>query len=543
MASSNLCDFYGFRDDRCDLGAEYISTSDVQTIVLYCTSRYEDCPRFQHLAERCGVSAGRREGPAPAGLGSATPTEIPFRAGEEAAAPGHTVHDHRGGKTMSQPIRNRGWSVALSGTGINLALGILYTWSIFKGAIAASIQDGGGFRWDMASLNDPYAVCCLVFSFAMIMAGRLQDRFGPRLTALLGGLLVGAGFLWISQTTSYLAWVLGFGVLAGLGIGFGYSAATPPALKWFPPARTGLIAGIVVSGFGLASVYIAPLATYLVGAYGIQTSMLIFGVSFTVVVSGLSLALVNPPAGFLFGEVAKKQELTARAAPSVKVRGDFRPSEMVKTINFYILWACFFIGSGAGLMVIGSVAGMAQQSLGTLAFVAVATMAVGNAGGRIVAGVVSDRIGRSRTLLIMMVAQAVLMFAAVPAMRTGSAAILVLLATFIGFNYGTNLSLFPSFTKDFWGLKNFGTNYGILFSSWGVAGFVMGRVSQMLTARTGSYELSFVLAGVLLLAGAGLALTLREGKAYQIAKALEEAAAAVGSEPKPEPRAAAAPGI
>ncbi len=440
---------------------------------------------------------------------------------------------------MAQPIRNRGWSVALSGTGINLALGILYTWSIFKGAIAASIKEGGAFQWDLASINDPYAVCCLVFAFAMIVAGKVQDRFGPRATALVGGLLVGAGFVLISQTTSYVAWVLGFGVLAGLGIGFGYSAATPPALKWFPPAKTGLIAGIVVSGFGLASVYIAPLATYLVGAYGLQTSMLIFGVAFTVVVSALSTFLVNPPAGYLFGDVAKKQEATAKAAPSVKVRGDFRPSEMVKTVNFYILWACFFIGSGAGLMVIGSVAGMAKQSLGTLAFVAVATMAIGNAGGRIVAGVLSDRIGRARTLLIMMSLQAVLMFAAIPAMRTQSATLLVLLATFIGFNYGTNLCLFPSFAKDFWGLKNFGTNYGVLFSAWGVSGFVMGRVSQMLTARFGNYESSFILAGVLLLAGAGLVLTLREGKAYQTAGALEEAATQEAAA-KPQPGVAAA---
>jgi MFS family permease len=431
-------------------------------------------------------------------------------------------------------MRNRGWSVALAGTGINLALGILYTWSIFKGAIAASIKDGGAFRWDLASINDPYAVCCLVFAFAMIVAGKLQDRFGPRLTALLGGLLVGVGFIWISQTTSYLSWVVGFGVLAGLGIGFGYSAATPPALKWFPPAKTGLIAGVVVSGFGLASVYIAPLATYLVGAHGLQTAMLVFGIAFTLVVAGLSTFLVNPPKGFLFGDAAKKDDRVQKASPSIKVHGDFRPSEMVKTINFYVLWVCFFIGSGAGLMVIGSVAGMAKKSLGPLAFLAVATMAVGNAAGRVVAGILSDRIGRARTLVIMLSFQAVLMFAALPAMRTNSALLLVLLATLVGFNYGTNLSLFPSFAKDFWGLKNFGTNYGVLFSAWGVSGFVMGRVSQMLTARTGSYDLSFILSGVLLLAGAGLALTLREGKTYQTAGAVAEAAAdAVPAAPRP----------
>ena len=140
---------------------------------------------------------------------------------------------------MSKSDKKTGWVVTFAGTGINLALGILYTWSIFKGAIKNSIEQRGegGFNWDLASLNDPYAVCCIVFAFVMILAGKVQDRFGPRLTAFMGGILVGIGFIWISQTTSYLAWVIGFGVLAGAGIGFGYASATPPALKWFPPAK------------------------------------------------------------------------------------------------------------------------------------------------------------------------------------------------------------------------------------------------------------------------------------------------------------------
>src|SRR5208337_4000644 len=126
---------------------------------------------------------------------------------------------------MAQKVKNKGWIVTFSGTGINLALGILYTWSIFKGAIKQSIEAGGtgAFNWDLAKLNDPYAVCTLVFAFAMILAGKCQDKFGPRITAFIGGILVGLGFLLISQTTSYVAWILGFGVLAGAGIGFGYS--------------------------------------------------------------------------------------------------------------------------------------------------------------------------------------------------------------------------------------------------------------------------------------------------------------------------------
>ena len=412
--------------------------------------------------------------------------------------------------------KNSGWTVTLSGTGINLALGILYAWSIFKGAIKTSIEKGGdgAFTWDIASLNDPYAICCLVFAFAMILAGKCQDKFGPRITAFMGGVLVSVGLLLISRTTSYAVWIMGFGLLAGTGIGFGYSAATPPALKWFPPQKTGLIAGLVVSGFGLASVYIAPVSQYLLGIWGIGNSMLFFGIAFLVVVCGLSLFLVNPPAGYVPQSGAPK---AGQQTEAPKSQADARPSEMMRTGSFYLIWLIYFIGAGAGLMVIGSVAGMAQKSMGELAFIAVAILAVGNAGGRIIAGMISDKIGRRLTLIIMLLFQTVLMLVAVPLVgaQKASPILVVLVATFMGFCYGTNLSLFPSLTKDNWGLKNFGINYGLVFTAWGVGGFVMGRLSQMLVAKTGSYTSSFVTASVLLVIGAGLALALKGRRTLQ----------------------------
>jgi MFS transporter, OFA family, oxalate/formate antiporter len=421
-------------------------------------------------------------------------------------------------------VKNKGWMVTFAGIGINLALGILYTWSIFKGAIKDSIEKGGdgAFNWDKASLNDPYAVCCLMFAFSMILAGRCQDKLGPRITALMGGLLVGIGFAWISSTTSYPAWVLGFGVLAGTGIGFGYSSATPPALKWFPPAKTGLIAGLVVSGFGLASLYIAPLSKYLVGVWGLQKAMLFFGLAFLVVVCGLSLLLVNPPKGY-----APQQNPApgkdAKAKPAAGLH-DKSASEMMKTVTFWKLWFIYFIGAGAGLMVISSVGEMAKKSLGDAAFVAVAIMAVGNAAGRIIAGVLSDRIGRHTTLIIMLLFQSLLMFACIGIMGSNNAVILVLLATFIGFNYGTNLSLFPSITKDLWGLKNFGLNYGFVFTAWGVGGFVMSRIYQMLTPSTGTSSTPFILAGVLLIVGAAITVTLKRAESNQAAVRIKQAA-------------------
>lgn len=411
---------------------------------------------------------------------------------------------------------NKGWQVVIAGTGINLALGVLYAWSIFKGAIQASIKAGGpdAFKWSMSSVNDPYALCCLAFAFSMIIAGKCQDKIGPARTALIGGVLVGAGFTLMSYSNSYAAWVLGFGLLAGSGFGFGYSAATPPALKWFSSKKTGLIAGIVVAGFGLAPVYIAPLSSYLLGIYGIQKSMLILAAGFAVIVCGLSFALVNPPKGYVPAEPAVKDD--GKPAPAKKSVYDANVGEMLRSPKFYLLWFTFFIGAGAGLMVIGSVAGLAKHSMGSMAFIAVAIMAIGNASGRVIAGVLSDKIGRRATLTIMLAFQAILMFAAIPVVGSESAVLLVLLASLIGFNYGSNLTLFPSFAKDYWGFKNYGLNYGVLFSAWGVGGFVMGRLSEMLNAQPGGLNKSFILSGTLLASGVILTFFLREKKAVAV---------------------------
>ncbi|MEI7816590.1 MAG: OFA family MFS transporter [Desulfuromonadales bacterium] len=409
-------------------------------------------------------------------------------------------------------IKNKGWTVVSAGLAINLALGVLYAWSVFKGAIKASIEKGGpdAFQWDIASINDPYAICCLAFAFSMILAGKCQDKIGPARTALIGGVLVGAGFMLMAFSSTYMSWVLGFGVLAGSGFGFGYSAATPPALKWFSPSKTGLIAGIVVGGFGIAPVYIAPLASYLIGAFGIPKAMMFLGIGFTIVVCGLSFLLANPPQGFVPAEPSDPGPLAKLNAAKPVVNATV--SEMLRNYKFYVLWVAFFIGSGAGLMVIGSVAGLAKKSMGPMAFVAVAIMAVGNAGGRVVAGVLSDKIGRRATLFIMLSMQSVMMFLAMTVINSGSAVLLVLLASFIGFNYGSNLCLFPSFAKDYWGTKNYGLNYGALFTAWGVGGFVMGKVSEMINAQPGGLGKSFMLSGLLLAGGAAMTIFLAELK-------------------------------
>ena len=525
-----ICPYFDQDKKFCDVGEEYISPYDVVAMSHFCSCRYQECDKFHELSDRypevlervpaLDLSDESDSLPIPQPHYNHKPITIKFRNKWPLS---HRLKSMTAGLQSDEPLReeipamqpqkikNRGLQVVLAGTGINLALGILYTWSIFKGAITDSIAAGGqgAFTWDAASVNDPYAVACLAFAAAMIIAGKCQDKLGPKVTCMIGGILVGAGFIWISQTTNYWAWVVGFGMMAGTGIGFGYSAATPPALKWFSPAKTGLIAGIVVSGFGLASVYIAPLAKYLLSTVGLQQAMMYFGIAFAVVVSGLGLLISNPPEDFVADPNA--QPGAAKATSNIP---DLKPSQLLTNARFYTLWLCYFIGSGAGLMVIGSAKGLAKASMGEMAFLVVVIMSVGNAAGRLIAGVISDKIGRATTLCIMLLFQAVLMFAAIPILGgAGSSPILVaLIVTAMVFNYGTNLSLFPSFAKDSWGMKHFGMNYGLLFSAWGVGAFVLVRVSEMLKVKTGSMESSFIVAGVLLLVGAMMALSLRKQK-------------------------------
>jgi OFA family oxalate/formate antiporter-like MFS transporter len=424
------------------------------------------------------------------------------------------------------PVRNLGWRVTLAGIGINLALGVLYSWSVIKKAIPVEWQ------WSDFDKTLPYSVACLVFAIVMVPAGRAQDRFGPRWVALAGGISVGVGLILASFTSTVMGFVVGFGIFAGAGFGMGYAAATPAAVKWFPAQRTGMIAGLVVAGFGLASVYIAPLGEYLINHFavngnkgpGVQATLLILGIAFLVVVAILSQLLAVPPAGWKPAVPASAAKKAAK--PSV----DFTWQQMLGTPQFYLMWIMYAFGAGAGLMIIASLAKIVElQAKIKAGFMFVAVLAIGNAAGRIVAGMLSDRIGRRNTMLIVFVFQAGLMFVLAQA---GQVWAFVVISLLLGANYGANLALFPAATKDYFGLKNFGVNYGWVFTAWGVGGLVFSQVSGRiydsamaankaalitegmaadLAAKTavGNYHTAYLIAGVCLIAAALLSLVIR----------------------------------
>jgi len=398
--------------------------------------------------------------------------------------------------TNSKLIK-KGWRVTFAGTGINLALGVLYTWSVIKAAIPAE------WGWTAAQKSDPYAIAIFVFALAMIPAGRLQDKIGPRRVASIGGLMVAMGCIIAGLAgSSYIGFVIGFGIFGGIGIGFGYAAATPAAVKWFPAAQTGLIAGLVVAGFGLASVYIAPTAQVLLGAYGVSTTMIIFGVAFFIIVVSLAQFLRNPPAGYVPFDPKADSRPTGIAASRPPVEMNWK--QMIRTSTFWVFWTMYVFGAAAGLMVIGSAATMAKASLGESAFIAVVVLSVGNAGGRVLAGVVSDRIGRQWTLFLAFVLQGVMVL--VPLFFTDNVTVLLIALLLIGACYGANLTLFPSATKDNFGLKSFGLNYGVMFTAWGVGGLILPRIAGMVKDMTGKEDIAFYIASGLMVFGALLVL-------------------------------------
>ncbi len=423
-------------------------------------------------------------------------------------------------------VKNYGWRVTFAAMAINLALGILYTWSVISKEMPAD------WGWNNTDKSWPYAIACLVFALVMVPAGRMQDKYGPRIVATLGGLLVGLGMILASQASNIFAYgqshglfqglavpirsitlwgyLIGFGLLAGAGIGFGYASATPPAVKWFSAKKTGLIAGIVVAGFGVSPVYASPMMTKLIKTFGHSQAVLMVGIAFLVIVMLLAQLLKAPASPLRFDSPAKPG--TTPAAPKQDV--NYTPSEMLKTSQFYLLWFMYFCGAGAGLMIIAKLATIAKEQIGfTNGFFLVAMMAIGNGAGRIIAGMVSDKIGRKATLALFFCLQAVMMLLMTQAKTDtwlAATPMLVIISMMLGANYGANLSLFPAITKDFYGLKNFGMNYGFVFTSWGVGGFVL---SLLLVGKIrdvyGNYIYAYYIALALLVLSAFLTMLVK----------------------------------
>jgi len=378
------------------------------------------------------------------------------------------------------------WLPVVGGVCMNLALGTLYAWSVF---VLPLEQE---FGWSRAETSWTFTIAVVTFAASFIWAGRIQDTRGPRICAAIGGVLVAAGFILSSFTTSLWQLYVMFGLVVGLGNGFGYATPVPVASKWFPDKR-GLVVGIMVGGYGAGSAIFGPMATSLIGSVGWRPTFQILGLLFFVMGMIGAWLLVNPPAGYV------PPGWTPPQAGAQSGKREYLPSEMVRTPTFAFLWVAFCLGVTAGFMVISQLVpfALAAGLSAAAATFAITIGAIGNAGGRILSGWLSDTLGRLTTLRVMVLVSAL----AMPALFIFRENVLwfYVLAMIVYWCYGTQLSVFASTTADFFGTQNLGMNYGLLFSAWGVAGFLGPWIAGQVFDAFGDYRYAFY-------AGAALAL-------------------------------------
>ncbi|UAB72489.1 OFA family MFS transporter [Vibrio sp. SCSIO 43132] len=377
--------------------------------------------------------------------------------------------------------------ILLAGFCINLCLGILYAWSVFNKALVSD------FGWSASDASQPYAIATITFSICLLVAGVLQDRMGPRNILILGTALTGLGMIGSSFADSVLMLNITFGVITGAGIGFGYACLSPSAMKWFHSSKKGLVNGLIAAGFGLAAVYLAPVTSALISSYGINSSFMILGIGVLIIAVPLACTINNPPAGYTPEEPKVK---AGKAPVAAKKPVDISWKNMLKTPQFYSLWIMYAFAASAGLMIIGNITNIAsvQANLPNAVYLA-SILAVFNSGGRVAAGILSDKIGGVRTLLLAFILQGInmVLFATFTSEFT-----LIIGTAIAAVGYGTLLAVFPSITAEYYGLKNYGTNYGVLYTSWGIGGAIGAAVVGYSMTHGGGFGLAYTISAVMM---------------------------------------------
>jgi OFA family oxalate/formate antiporter-like MFS transporter len=403
-------------------------------------------------------------------------------------------------------VSGKAWIVVVAGTTVNLCLGTLYAWSVWSKALinvalAGQSMIGINRGWTYltnAQAATPFSLAVMIFALFMIPGGRIHDRFGPKIGAIIGGLCVAVGYILAGLMKSYMGLIIGFGVLGGIGMGIGYAAPTPAALKWFGPQKRGLISGIVVGGYGGAAIYISPLGKWLIDIYGISWSFIGLGIFFAAVIIIAAQFLSWPPEGY----IPPGGNPTPKKAAATTGR-DYSAGDMMKSWQFYALVVMFIGSTQSGLMIIANATGILNTASAGIPFFVINAWILAsygglvNASGRVVTGLYSDKIGRNNAYTLNCAISA-LCLASMPWVIKSSNILLLFIVVGVAYwQYGGGLSLLPSYTADFYGAKNLGINYGLVFLGWGL-GFFMAKLAGTIKDITGSLDLAFYIsAGIL----------------------------------------------
>jgi OFA family oxalate/formate antiporter-like MFS transporter len=350
------------------------------------------------------------------------------------------------------------WGLAAAGFLMQMALGAVYAWSVFRIPLAKQ------FRWSIEEVTLTFTISIFVVGFACFFGGLWLNKKGPRVVALAGGFLYGLGVFLASFSADKLWWLyLSYGVIGGIGVGFAYIVPIAVLVKWFPDRR-GLITGIAVGGFGAGALVVAPLATRLIQSVGVLHTFAYLGIAYLIVTMGTGYFMKNPPDGWKpEGWVPSVTQNAQRAATDYTLGG------ALKTWQWWALWALLFLNTSAGISIISQESPMFQE-IGKVSAIAAAGMvgivAIGNAAGRVFWAWVSDAITRRWTFATMFLLQ-VALFWALPSLS--SVAILTVVSFIVLMCYGGGFGTMPAFAADYFGSKNVGPIYGLLLTAWGFA--------------------------------------------------------------------------
>lgn len=382
--------------------------------------------------------------------------------------------------TISELTKKR-WLILLSSCLINLCIGSMYAWSSLSAPMAVELQ---------ADLSSVFSTANAVSFLAMIVGGLLNDKYGPRWVMFTGGIMFGVGMFasGLAQNVAHL--ILSYGICLGLGMSLVYGCTISNTIKFFPDKR-GMVGGMTTASYGISSVIFAPLADAICAVVGPRETFMILGAVFLVVICAGSFIMRSCPAGFLPEGYVPPVPAAARKV------ADKTPVQMLKMPVFYVMLVMLTCGGTFGLMIISNAKGLALNMTTVSASTAtlfVSVLCLFNTAGRLVAGTLSDKLGRINTLtwamILALVGLAVLYLCA----TTGSVALFAVGVMLIGVCFGTFMGVFPGFCTDQFGTRYNTVNYGIMWIGFSLAGIVGPSILTSVFASTGSYQGAFLIA-------------------------------------------------
>lgn len=396
------------------------------------------------------------------------------------------------------------WLIALAGVFMQVALGAVYAWSVFRNPL---IKEHG---WSIPDVTFTFQVTILVLGFASFAGGLWMKKSGPRPVAFTAAILYGAGTAGAGLAGSLPMLYLSYGLIAGIGLGLGYIVPVATLIKWFPDRR-GMITGIAVAGFGAGALITAPVATRLIKSVGVGATFELLGLAYFVIVLACAPVMVNPPEGY------KPEGWVPPAVTKSSSGSNFTLPQALRTWQWYALWLILFLNVNAGIAIISQASPMAQEISHVSVVVAagmVSLISIGNSAGRFLWAWFSDAIGRRNVFLVMFLLQAVIFFVL---SRVESFDLLTALCFIVLLCYGGGFGTMPAFAADYFGAKDVGSIYGMMLTAWGVGGmFGPGLIAQVRQA-SGRYQGAMTIIAVVMLVSAIVPLIVRPPKAVAAA--------------------------